>query len=343
MNKRVGLVVDDRLLKHSIARHSPENPTRLRHLSATVRERYRTDCRFFQARTAATTDIEAVHSRFYLEQLREHQLRPEPFSYDRDTYLMKHSLATAELAAGGCLELADQIMAGELDYGFAMIRPPGHHAEPGRGMGFCIFNNVAVTAEYLRRRYQLHRILILDFDAHHGNGTQEMFYDTDEVLVISVHQRDIFPFTGKAVETGAGKGEGYTINVPVFAQFGDVEYTFLLGRILQSVAEQYLPQIILVSAGYDGHRDETISGTTLSTEWFGLITTMLKQYAREICGGRLLMVLEGGYNPVCLEASVVATIDSLLTVRRDRIGVFFSERANQLLKDHPLHNRWTLQ
>ncbi|MBU1568003.1 MAG: histone deacetylase [Proteobacteria bacterium] len=343
MNKRVGLVVDDRLLKHAIPRHSPENPARIRNLSATVRERYRNDCIFYQARTATVADIEAVHSRFYLEQLREHQIRSNPYSYDRDTYLMEHSMATAELAAGGCLELADQIMKGGLDQGFAMIRPPGHHAEPGRGSGFCIFNNVAVTAEYLRRRYHLSRILIVDFDAHHGNGTQEVFYDNDEVLVLSLHQRDIFPFTGKAGEIGTGKGEGYTINVPVFAQFGDVEYTFLLGRILQSVVEQYLPQIILVSAGFDGHRDETISGTTLTTEGFGLIAAMLKQYAQEICGGRLLMVLEGGYNPESLEASVVATIDSLLTSRRDKIGVYFSERANQLLKDHPLHNRWTLQ
>ncbi|MFH0783199.1 MAG: histone deacetylase [Pseudomonadota bacterium] len=343
MNKSVGLVVDHRLLKHAIPRYSPENPSRIRKLSALVRERYRRECLFCQAREAASADIEAVHSRFYLEQLREYQLRSDPYSYDRDTYLMEYSLATAELAAGGCLELADRIMTGEVDHGFAIIRPPGHHAEPGRGTGFCIFNNVAITAKYLRRIYQLNRILILDFDAHHGNGTQDVFYDTDEVLVISLHQRDIFPFTGKAVETGTGKGEGYTVNVPVFAQFGDVEYTFLLGRILQSVVEQYLPQIILVSAGYDGHRDETISGTTLTTEGFGLITALLKQYAQEFCEGRLLMVLEGGYNPVSLEASVIATIDSLLTSRREKIGVFFSERANQLLKDHPLHHRWTLQ
>lgn len=343
MKKRVGLVVDDRYLKHTIVRSSPENPERIRTLSATVRERYRQDCVIYPARAATVADIEAVHSRFYLEQLSEHELRPEPYSYDRDTYLMEHSVATALLAAGGCLELADRIMTGELEHGFAMIRPPGHHAEPGRGMGFCIFNNVAVTAQYLRRRYQLSRILILDFDAHHGNGTQEVFYDTEEVLFISVHQRDIFPFTGKASETGTGKGEGYTINVPVFAQFGDTEYTFLLGRILQSVVEQYLPQIILVSAGYDGHRDETISGTLLSTEWFGLITAMLKQYAHETCGDRLLMVLEGGYNPVCLEGSVLATLDGLLSSRRDRIGVSFSDRANRLLKNHPMQSWWTLQ
>ncbi|MDK9707019.1 MAG: histone deacetylase [Desulforhopalus sp.] len=343
MNKKLGLVVDGRLQRHAISGHSPENPGRIRRLSAVVQERFRQDCVFLPARPADLADIEAVHSRFYLEQLRDHQLRSDPYSYDRDTYLMGHSLETAELAAGGCMALADRIMGGELDHGFAMVRPPGHHAEPGRGMGFCIFNNVAIVAEYLRRHYQLRRILILDFDAHHGNGTQEVFYDTDEVLVLSLHQRDIFPFTGKAEETGSGKGTGYTINVPVFAQFADVEYTFLLGRILQSVVEQYLPQIILVSAGYDGHRDETISGTNLSTEWFGLVTAMLKQYAREFCDNRLLMVLEGGYNPLSLEASVLATIESLLTNRRDKIGVYYSERANQLLKDHPLQAKWLLQ
>ena len=343
MNSKVGFLVDDRYLDHAISRHSPENPERIRQLAAIVRARYTDVCLPCQARTADAREIESVHSSFYLQQLREHIVRSDPYSYDRDTYLMEHSFYVAELAAGGCLALADRIMAGDVDYGFAMIRPPGHHAEPGRGMGFCVFNNVSITAQYLRRKYQLKRILIVDFDAHHGNGTQEVFYDTDEVLFISVHQRGIFPFSGAATELGSGKGEGYTINIPVYPQFGDAEYTFLLGRILQSVVEQYLPQIILVSAGYDAHRDETISGTLLSTEWYGLITRMLKQYAHDACGDRLLMVLEGGYNPVSLEASVLATFDSLLMPRQDKIGIFFSERARQLLKDHPMRNYWTLQ
>ena len=335
--------MDDRYLDHAISRPSPENPERIRKLASIVRENYSDKCLTYPARTADCSDIEAVHSPFYLQQLRDHVLRPDPFSYDRDTYLMEHSFYIAELAAGGCLELADHIVAGDIDYGFAMIRPPGHHAEPGRGMGFCVFNNVSITAEYLRKRYQLNRILILDFDAHHGNGTQEMFYDTSEVLVLSVHQRGLFPFSGEVTEIGTGKGKGYTINIPVFAQFGDMEYTFLLGRILQSVVEQYLPQIILVSAGYDAHKDETISGTLLTTEWYGQITRMLKQYARDACENRLLMVLEGGYNPVSLEASVLTTLESLLAPKHEKIGIFYSERANQLIKDHPMRNYWTLQ
>lgn len=174
-------------------------------------------------------------------------------------------------------------------------------------------------------------------------GWGSVFYDTDEVLFISVQQRGIFPFSGETTELGTGKGEDYSINIPVFPQFGDAEYTFLLGRILQSVVEQYLPPIILVSAGYDAHQDETISGTLLTTEWYGLITRMLQQYAHDACGDRLLMILEGGYNPVSLEASVLATFDSLLQQRQDKIGVFFSEPADRILKSHPLRNYWTLQ
>ena len=335
-------MVDDRYLDHAISGRSLENPQRIRRLAGLVKERYSARCLSCQARLADSAAIEAVHSSFYLQQLREHIVRPDPYSYDRDTYLMEHSFYVAELAAGGCLELADRIMAGDIASGFALIRPPGHHAEPGRGMGFCVFNNVAITAQYLRHNYQLNRILILDFDAHHGNGTQEVFYDTDEVLFLSVHQGGIFPFSGEMSELGTGKGEGDTINIPVFAQFGDAEYTFLLGRVLQGVVEQYLPQIILVSAGYDAHRDETISGTLLTTQWYGLITKMLQQYAHDACGGRLLMILEGGYNPVSLEASVLMTFDSLLQPRQDKIGVLYAERAARLLNNHPLQKYWTL-
>lgn len=343
MKNRVGLVIDDRYLEHTIGRSSPENPNRIRHLTKVVRQNYAKKCLLLLGREASLGDIEAVHSHFYLEQIKEHGLKVDPYSYDRDTYLMEHSFYTAQLAAGGCLELADKLMGDELDSGFALIRPPGHHAEPGRGMGFCVLNNVCITAQYLRKAYQLNRILILDFDAHHGNGTQEVFYNTDEALVLSLHQHDLFPFTGQVEEVGTGQGTGYTINVPVYSQFGDDEYTFLLGRLLQTVIEQYMPQIILVSAGYDGHKDETISGTTLTTEWFGLATRMLKQYAEEICGGRLMMILEGGYNAYSLELSVLKTIDSLLeTSGRNKIGVMHNQRASKILHNHPLCSHWTL-
>lgn len=342
MTNRIGLVLDERYLDHRIIQSSPENPERIRNLASVIREQYAARCNIISGRQACTEEVELVHSRFYLDQLREHSALGDPFSYDKDTYLMEESIYTAQLAAGGCLNLADKLMAGDLDSGFAVIRPPGHHAEPGRGMGFCIFNNISIVAEYLRKQFGLNRILIVDFDAHHGNGTQDAFYETDEVFVVSIHQKDIFPFTGQALEVGAGKGRGYTINVPVHAQFGDQEYTFLLGRLLQVVAEQYLPQIILVSAGYDGHVDDTMSGTNLTTGWFGVATTILQQAADSVCDGRLLMILEGGYNPVSLEASVLETLDSLLVKRSGRIGIMHSDRANNLLVEHPLNSSWTL-
>jgi acetoin utilization deacetylase AcuC-like enzyme len=342
MNNKFGLLLDNRYFNHVIERHSAENPERIRHLYATVREEYQDRICSFAPRAASIEDIQAVHSSFYLQQIREYSVHSDPYLYDRDTYLMEDSLDTALLAAGGCLEMADAVMNKTIDQGFALIRPPGHHAEPGRGMGFCILNNIGITAKYLRNKYQINRILILDFDVHHGNGTQEVFYDSNEVLFISLHQRGIFPYSGAADEIGKDLGAGYTINVPVYPQFGDSEYTYLVGRLLQAVMEQYLPQIILVSAGFDGHKDDSISAVLLSTEWYGNITTMLRQYARDVCENRLIFILEGGYNPVSLECSVLSTLNSFLKPETSRIGVMYSERADKLLRNHPLKSYWTM-
>jgi acetoin utilization deacetylase AcuC-like enzyme len=340
---RLGLVFGSRYLHHAITSPSLENPDRLRSLYLHLQqEKYNKHTRHISPREATSAEIGMVHSSFYVEQLREHAVKADPFSYDRDTYLMDDSLPTARLAAGGCLALADLIMEGELDYGFSLVRPPGHHASAGRGMGFCIFNNVALTAEYLRRKYGLNRILILDFDVHHANGTQEIFYDTNEVLVCSIHQKGIFPFTGDTDEIGIDSGTGYTVNLPVHPQFGDSEYTYLLGRTLQGLVEQYLPQVILVSAGYDGHRDDAISGTLLSTEWFATVTHLLKRHAFESCSNRLFYILEGGYNPVALEKSIVATIDAMLQKDFERPGILSVPRAEKILDNHPLRQYWTI-
>jgi acetoin utilization deacetylase AcuC-like enzyme len=339
----LGLVFDNRYLHHSIPFPSPENPDRVRSLYMHLQQKLFSDCfTHVQPREATDAEITTAHSTFYLEQLREHCVKEDPFSYDKDTYLMEDSLPAARLAAGGCFSLADRIMEGDIDYGFGLIRPPGHHATPGRGMGFCIFNNVALTAEYLRNTYGLRRILILDFDVHHANGTQEVFYESDEVMVCSIHQNNIFPFSGKAEEVGSNQGEGFTINIPVHPHFGDSEYTYLLGRTLQGLVEQYLPQFILVSAGFDGHTDDSISTTNLSTDWFAVITHILRQHAAESCNNRLLFVLEGGYNPRSLEESVVATIDALLQEKFVRPGILPVPRAHKLLEGHPMRQYWTI-
>lgn len=343
MNSKTGLVFDNRYFNHVINRQSPENPERLRHLYQVLESsKYKGRYSRIEPREILLSDVHSVHSSFYLDQLRQHSINHDPYSYDKDTYLMDQSMHTAQLAAGGCFQLIDKIMADELGNGFALIRPPGHHAEMGRGMGFCIFNNAALAARYLMDQYGLNRIMIVDFDVHHGNGTQDVFYENNEVLFLSLHQKGIFPFSGDPHELGKGKGEGFSVNVPVFSQFGDIEYTFLLGRLLQSLVEQYLPQFILVSAGYDAHEDDTISATSVSTDWYKSATLMLRQYAEEACDGRILFILEGGYNPVSLETSVLATVDGLLQPMNGRVGVMHSSRAEKVLQNHPARGFWTI-
>lgn len=342
MSKKPGLLMDQRLFRHAINGASVENPNRLRSIYRSL-----SDCalgsRFFpiQAAPADTAAVEAIHSRFYLDQLRVHASLEDPFSYDRDTYVMSETMDCAFLAAGGCLQAADAIMAGEIDRGFALVRPPGHHAEPGRGMGFCVLNNAAITAAWLRTHYGLSRILIFDFDVHHGNGSQDAFYCTKDVLFFSIHQNNLFPFTGSASEIGEGAGEGYTINVPVFAQYGDVEYTYLAGQILQAIAEQYLPQFILVSAGFDGHRDDSMSKTQLSTDWFATITRLVRRLAVDYGESRLLILLEGGYNPASLHASVMAVLEALAEPDPQSVGILYSQRAARLIAEHPAKRYWT--
>jgi acetoin utilization deacetylase AcuC-like enzyme len=340
--KKPGILFDNRLFRHVINQHSPENPKRLRSLYQCLDTPvYHDQFLRIAADRIDMEAVEAVHPRFYLDQIRTHSQSIDPFAYDKDTYVMADTLDSAVLAAGGCLDMAEAVMSGTLDKGFALIRPPGHHAEPGRGMGFCVLNNIAIIAAWLRRVYGLSRILIFDFDVHHGNGTQEAFYGTNEVLVCSFHQNDLFPFTGQASELGEGKGRGYNVNVPVYPQYGDIEYTYLTGQVLQNLVEQYMPQIILVSAGFDGHQDDPISKTHLTTQWFATVTAMLKQMADGTCDGRLLMVLEGGYNPESLQKSVIATLKALVDENCQRVGIMHSSRAASLLANHPVKQFWT--
>lgn len=342
MNKKPGLVVDHRYFDHGIGSPSLENPERIRNLYLTLDSpAYNGRFKRYQGREAAMDEVLAVHSQFYIDQVREYAVHDNPYDYDRDTYLMADSLYTARLAAGGCMSLADDIMGGDIDAGFALVRPPGHHAEPGRGMGFCVLNSAAITAAYLERVYGLTRILICDIDVHHGNGTQEIFYDSNRVLVASLHQNDIFPFSGKTDELGRDLGLGYNVNVPVYPQFGDSEYTYLMGQLINTLVEQFLPQIIIVSAGYDGHADDPISKTLLTTRWFARATHMFRQFARDACRNRLLFILEGGYNPVALEAGVLASLESLLDPNIPRIGIAAAERAQRILAHHPARTFWS--
>jgi acetoin utilization deacetylase AcuC-like enzyme len=231
---------------------------------------------------------------------------------DADTYVAPRSYDAALLAAGGAAELVRAVLAGRVRNGTALVRPPGHHATRARGMGFCLFNNVAAAAMSALMEPGVSRVLIVDWDVHHGNGTQDIFYDSPQVLFFSTHQFPYYPGSGAVHEIGAGAGKGYTVNVPLPAGVGDQGFARVYADALTPVAERFHPDLILVSAGYDAHWDDPLAGLRLSLGgYWGLAQTVVA-LAERLCGGRLVMMLEGGYNLDVLSRGVADTCRALL-------------------------------
>ncbi|HUW46048.1 MAG TPA: histone deacetylase, partial [Dehalococcoidia bacterium] len=214
--------------------------------------------------------------------------------------------------AGGLLVAVEEVMKGEVNNAFALVRPPGHHAIHDRAMGFCIFNNVAIAAKFALSKFSLSRVLIADFDVHHGNGTQDAFYADPKVLYCSTHQYPFYPGTGWMDETGAGEGEGTTVNFPMAAGWGDEEYLRAFNEVLVPVARRFQPQLILVSAGFDAHWADHMAMMRVSVKGFAQMVMILKELAAELCQGRLVFTLEGGYNLRVVSSSIKAVFDVLL-------------------------------
>lgn len=252
-----------------------------------------------------------VHLQQYVEQAKQVS-EGGGGNLDPDTYVNKRTYEVALLAAGGLLNLLEAILEGQAENGFALVRPPGHHALPGRGMGFCIFNNIAVAAKYALKKKGLSRILIVDFDLHHGNSTNDIFYDSDNVLYFSTHQYPFYPGTGHWDNIGTGVGEGFTVNVPLPAGVGDDGYARIFDELLYPIAERYCPELILVSAGYDAHWADPLGMMQLSATGYSYLARTLRQMAEELCRGRLAFTLEGGYDLGALAYSIAATLQSLL-------------------------------
>jgi acetoin utilization deacetylase AcuC-like enzyme len=227
---------------------------------------------------------------------------------DADTYVGPDSEQAARLAAGGLCSVADLVVRGEAANGFALVRPPGHHATPTRGMGFCLFNNVAVAARAAQAEHGLRRVLIVDFDVHHGNGTQDVFYQDGSVLVFNTHQYPYYPGTGHWRETGQGPGQGATINVPFPAGVGDQGYVLACDQVLLPAARRFRPDLILVSAGYDAHWNDPLAGMQLSIAGYAALVQRLVAMAGELCAGRLVFTLEGGYDLQVLAHAVLTTM-----------------------------------
>ncbi len=228
-------------------------------------------------------------------------------SIDADTVVVEASYEAALHAAGGAVALVDLLCSGEAASGFSALRPPGHHAEPSRSMGFCLFNNVAVAARHALDAYGLERVLVLDWDVHHGNGTNAAFHATPEVLFVSLHESPLYPGSGPASDLGSGAGLGYTVNLPVAAGADDAVYRSLLEHVVAPLALAYAPQLVLVSAGFDAHRDDPLAGVSLSEEGFAAMAGTLRRLVAEL-GVPLGGVLEGGYDLRALAASTAATL-----------------------------------
>jgi acetoin utilization deacetylase AcuC-like enzyme len=304
------LVIEDpAFLEHRGPEGHPERPERLEAVHQAI-SGFEDQLVRVAPRPAEDEELLAIHD---LEHLRhvESAVAQAPARLDPDTFVSDRSLAVARLAAGGAVDLALASARSGRSVGIAAVRPPGHHAEGDRAMGFCLFNNVAIAARALQRAGGLEKIMIIDWDVHHGNGTQHSFEADPSVLYFSTHQYPYYPGTGDFREAGRGAGLGSTVNVPMPAGCGDAEYVGVFQRILVPVARSFQPDMILVSCGYDAHADDPLASMEVSGEGYFEMTRIVRALADELCGGRLCLVLEGGYALTGLASGTTATLRAL--------------------------------
>jgi acetoin utilization deacetylase AcuC-like enzyme len=306
-----GYVYDPVYLEHDQRGH-PENRERLRTILRVVEENGLLDRLALIPAVPVTPErLAQVHSARYVEQV-QRVARQGGGHLDMDTYVRPASYDAALLAAGGLVEATRAVLDGQLANAFALVRPPGHHALRDRGMGFCLFNNVAIAARYALAERGLDRVLIVDFDVHHGNGTQDAFEADPSVMFISTHQFPYYPGTGHWRETGRGAGTGSIVNVPLAGSIGDEGFAQIFREVVGPAAWRFQPQIILVSAGYDAHWDDPLAHMYLSVAGYTSIARALKNLADELCDGRMVWTLEGGYHLEALAYSVLNTFAVLL-------------------------------
>ena len=307
---RTAIVIDPEYLKHDPGEFHPERPERLKVLLNLAAELNAKNFQLLPPRAATRQEIASCHAADYID-LVQATSTTNHYALDGDTATSRDSFGVGLLAVGGFLKLLDAIAAGEALNGFALVRPPGHHALRDRAMGFCLFNTVAVGAHHVRRHYGAKRVLIMDWDVHHGNGTQDAFFEDPSVLYLSTHQYPYYPGTGAAEEAGRGAGEGYTVNIPLPAGSGDAEYLRVFNEIVVPIAEKFAPDWILVSAGFDPHRRDPLGGMNVTERGFAAMAARLMRLAEKHAGGRIAFLLEGGYDLAALKNSVAAVLETL--------------------------------
>lgn len=313
---RFGITLDDVFLRHATPPGHPERPDRIRALSQRIRQ-WEGYSELVEVEPVSANEdwLRAVHSAELVAQV----ARTEGNDYsqlDPDTHAGPESHRTALLAAGSAVELTRRLLHGVIDSGFALVRPPGHHAESNRPMGFCLFNNIAVAAQWALSQGGLERVAVVDFDVHHGNGTQEIFEQRGDLLFVSTHQHPLYPGTGHLREQGSGPGAGSTFNFPLPAGMGNSFYISLFEDFVTPILRWWRPQLILVSAGYDAHRMDPLANMRLDAAGFAALSSLLCRAARELCQGRILFLLEGGYHLEALCEGVIATIEAVFDPSR---------------------------
>lgn len=308
MSRKTGIVKDSRYLQHTAGFSHPESPARLAAVYEML-DNPDTSWKYvaIEPREASHDEIAYVHTPHYIDFVASTAGKSHVI-LDPDTMTSAETYEISKLAVGGLLNAIDAVIAGDVDNAFALVRPPGHHAGAANSAGFCVFNNIAVGAMHARYKHDVKKILIVDWDLHHGNGTQKMFYTDRQVLYFSTHQYPYYPGTGSWQEIGEGMGLGFTVNVPLTRGAGNGTYVSAFRKILTPIALAYQPQLILLSAGFDIFFKDPLGGMRVTPEGFAAMARILLNIADECCDGKLVAVLEGGYHVGGLTQSVRATL-----------------------------------
>ncbi|MFH2122171.1 MAG: histone deacetylase [Pseudomonadota bacterium] len=310
--RKTAVFRDSLFLDHDPGFDHPESPERLKGIYKLLDDNTALRSCFLEPefQSASHELIGLNHSAALIERVSETSGKIFD-ALDPDTKTSPYSYSAACLAVGALIKGVDLLLAGEIDNGFALVRPPGHHAEHNQSMGFCLFNNVAIAAHYAIETLGLERVMIVDWDLHHGNGTQHSFYESEKVLYFSTHQYPYYPGTGALNESGRGKGEGYTVNVPLPGYQGDVDYATIFNDLIVPIGREYKPQLLLVSAGFDIYKGDPLGAMEVSAQGFAYMTRTLVQLAEKVCRGRLLVTLEGGYNLDGQRDGILAVLSEL--------------------------------
>jgi acetoin utilization deacetylase AcuC-like enzyme len=303
MALKIGIVRDERYLEHKPGIIHPEHPNRLKYLYKMLDTDFPTGLIRIEPRPITLEYLEAVHTPAYVRMVL-HTAGLEFTHLAQDTPSSPRTYMAAWLAAGGCVTALDALRDGVCDACFALVRPPGHHAQPDRAGGFCVFNNLGITARYAQRKYGYKRILIIDWDIHHGNAIQDLFYGEDKVLYISSHFTNIFPYAGEWEETGTGAGEGYNVNLVLVKGIEDLDTAHVYREVVGAAVERYRPDLIMVAAGFDLHNQDIFSRTRVTERAFGILTRLVLKLRAEAGNPPLLLALEGGYRIPALVNSV---------------------------------------